>query len=125
MGRDAKVGDRLILAVDFDGTLCEDKFPEIGAPRLEVIKMVKEAQAHGCLLVLWTCRIGQLIDDAVDWCNAHGMTFDAVNDNVRENTDKYGSNPRKVYADFYLDDRSYTDHNTLNKTIKGWECNES
>lgn len=98
----------MIYAVDFDGTLCEDKFPYIGLPRPAVIGFLKALKADGHKLILWTCRSGTDLDAAVAWCDGHGLTFDAVNDNLPENIARHGNNCRKVFADFYIDDRNYT-----------------
>lgn len=96
----------MIYAIDFDGTLCVDRFPEIGEPRLEVIDFAKAAQRGGDRLILWTCRSGADLEAAVAWCAERGLLFDAVNDNLLENISRHGNNCRKVYADRYIDDRT-------------------
>ena len=95
-----------IIAVDFDGTLCENAWPEIGEPKLEVIQVLIHAQEAGARLILWTNRVGTRLREAVDWSEAHGLTFDAVNENLPETLAKYTTNPRKVCADIYLDDKA-------------------
>lgn len=96
----------MIYAVDFDGTLCVDRYPEIGEPRPGVIDFVKSEQTRGAKLILWTCRSGTDLDAAVKWCAAHGLTFDAVNENLPENIARHNNDCRKVYADRYIDDRN-------------------
>lgn len=96
---------RRTIAVDFDGCICENKWPEIGEPRQQVINELIKAQAEGARLILWTCREGEPLDAAVMWCLNHGLRFDAVNDNLQENIAAYGNNCRKVWADEYWDDR--------------------
>ena len=91
-----------VLAVDFDGTLCEHDFPDIGQPKEAVIEYVKVMQEMGWRIILWTVREGLHLEDAVEWCREHGIEFDAINENVVEF--RYPS--RKVYADIYLDDRA-------------------
>ena len=49
---------------------------------------------------------GELLDKALEWCEEMGLLFDAVNDNIPESIEKYGSNCRKVYTDIYIDDLS-------------------
>ena len=94
-----------ILAVDFDGTLCDDKFPRIGAERPEVIEWVKKQYRYGHKLVLWTCREGQSLMEAYDWCCARGILFTAVNENVPElKFCEYGHH--KIVADIYIDDKA-------------------
>lgn len=43
---------------------------------------------------------------AVDWCRDYVLEFDAINDNLPEIVEYYGSNSRKVTCDWYIDDRS-------------------
>lgn len=96
----------MVYAVDFDGTLCENAFPEIGRPRRDVINFVKAARAAGDKVILWTCRVDDRLEAAVAWCAEQGLAFDAVNDNLPELIEKYNSNCRKVCADVYIDDRA-------------------
>lgn len=97
----------MVYAVDFDGTLCVNAFPEIGAPRFDIISFVKCRRRAGDKIILWTCRSGRDLDSAVCWCARHGLEFDAVNDNLAENIACYNNNSRKVSADFYIDDRNF------------------
>lgn len=93
-----------IYAVDFDGTLCESKWPGIGAPNKKLIQQLIQRREEGAKLILWTCRIDEKLQEAVDWCKKFGLEFDAVNDNLPENVDKYGNNTRKIWATCYIDD---------------------
>lgn len=95
-----------IIAVDFDGTLCKNRYPEIGAPTT-LLKRAIEEQKNGACIILWTCRKGTRLDEAVNWSAEHGLIFDAVNANLPENIVQYGGiDTRKVFADEYWDDRS-------------------
>lgn len=103
------------VAVDFDGTLCEDMFPEIGAPRPKVIAYVKELAARGSKIILYTCRENgdrPLLNDAVAFCKAHEIPLFAVNENPGNTWPaKLGQDPehlRKVYASLYIDDKAIT-----------------
>lgn len=73
-------------------------------------------QAKGNKLILFTCREGKPLEDAVEWCRNLGLVFDAVNENLPEGIAEYGSNCRKVYADIYLDDRHFTSDFLIRKT---------
>ena len=95
-----------IIAVDFDGTLCTNRYPKIGEANIRLISILKILQKNGCQLILWTCRCGSLLEDAVKWCSKFQLYFDAVNENVKENLKEYGTDSRKVYADVYIDDKS-------------------
>ena len=95
-----------IIAVDFDGTLCENKWPDIGYPNKELIEQLIKAKRRGDKLILWTCRGGDYLDTAIAWCAGHGLKFDAVNENLPEIVERFESEDRKIYADIYLDDRA-------------------
>lgn len=95
-----------IIAVDFDGTLCENAWPEIGAERTEMLQAVRRAQARGAKLVLWTNRVGARLREAVDWCAERGICFDAVNENTAQTRERFVTDSRKVFADIYLDDKA-------------------
>ena len=96
-----------IIAVDFDGTLVTDEYPHIGKPIWNVINWCKEQQLLGNTLILWTCRSGRELDEAIALCNEVDLHFDYVNCNTIENLMKYGKrDTRKIYADIYLDDKS-------------------
>lgn len=97
---------RPVYAVDFDGTLCCNAWPEIGAPNTKLIEQLKMARQEGVGLILWTCREGEAQAAAVLWCAGHGLYFDAVNSNVPERMALYGKDSRKVSADIYIDDRA-------------------
>lgn len=96
----------IIVAIDFDGILCKDKFPEIGEPNYDMVSFVRRLQDSGVETILWTSRIDDRLVEAVKWCEDRGLHFTSVNDNTPNNKKQYGTNPRKVYADVYMDDRS-------------------
>lgn len=96
--------DVKIIAVDFDGVLCENKYPEIGLPNEEIFEYLESEKKKGTKLILWTCRTGGTLTNAVKWCAEHGLIFDAVNENVKEIKDVFGDG-RKVFANEYIDDR--------------------
>jgi 2-hydroxy-3-keto-5-methylthiopentenyl-1-phosphate phosphatase len=95
-----------IIAVDFDGTLCEEKYPEIGEPNFNLIQYIIDRQNDGDKIILWTCRKDKELDDAVEWCSDLGLIFDAVNENLPEIIEAFGKDTRKIFADEYIDDRN-------------------
>lgn len=118
-----------IIAVDFDGTLVENKYPEIGKPLRgftddtlfnELIALRK----HGVKVILWTSRLGKELENAVNFCKSMGLEFDAVNDDLKEIKDEFDSYKewqktkypecRKVHADIYIDDKALTNNFQLN-----------
>lgn len=95
-----------IVAVDFDGTLVEDKYPLIGKPNKTMFDICKALKKFGVHLILWTCRDGTQLLDAVAFCEQNGLYFDAVNSNIPETIHMFNNDTRKVYADLYIDDKS-------------------
>ena len=97
--------DKLIIGVDFDGTIVEDAFPKIGKPRIFAFETLKKLQEDGHRLILWTYRSGTKLDEAVKFCEQNGIIFYAVNKSFPEEQFDY-SKSRKIYADIYIDDRN-------------------
>lgn len=95
-----------IIAVDFDGTLFTDGYPGIGRPILDTIVMLESEQEKGAKIILWTNRSGEPLRAAIEACAEIGIHFDAVNDNLPEIVEFFGTNPRKVFANEYWDDRT-------------------
>lgn len=97
---------RRVIAVDFDGVLCEDKWPEIGPEKKDIVELAKYQKQTGTALILWTCRCGERLDEVVAWCRERGLEFDAVNENLPERVAFYGTESRKISADEYWDDKA-------------------
>lgn len=95
-----------VYAVDFDGTLCESIYPGIGAPNMGLILHLIKRRNQGNKVILWTCRCGQQLTDAVEFCRKYGLEFDSVNENLPELMKIWGNDPRKVAADIYIDDKA-------------------
>lgn len=95
-----------IYAVDFDGTLCESVFPGIGSPNMALINHLIKRRKQGNKIILWTCRCGDRLKDAVEWCREYGLEFDAVNENLQEMIEWHGNDCRKIFADVYIDDKA-------------------
>lgn len=98
----------MIIAVDFDGILCENKFPDIGSPNYEIISLIRQLIDKGHEVILWTSRADAELHSAIDWCNDYGLHFCSINENAPSNVEqykeKYPNGTRKVYADIYIDD---------------------
>lgn len=91
--------------MDFDGTLCKNAYPNIGKPKMNVINKVKKAKNEGATIILWTCREGASLDRAVEWCNNIGLKFDCINENPVSQQEIFNSDPRKIGATEYWDDK--------------------
>lgn len=97
---------RLVIAVDFDGTLVEHRYPQIGDEIPFAVDTLKMLQAEGHRLILWSVREGSLLEEAVRWCKKRGLTFYAVNKNYPEETPDDELYSRKLKADLFIDDRN-------------------
>ena len=94
------------IAVDFDGTLVVDRHPEIGEPIFETINKLKEEQKKGAIIILWTCRCGEALEEALRFCIQHNIHLDYVNKNIPDVINTFGGDTRKIFATEYWDDRS-------------------
>jgi len=94
-----------IIAIDFDGTIVEHAYPEIGRPMMFAFATIKELHKKGHRLILWTYRQGKYLDDAVAFCQQNGVEFYAVNENYPGEMETEGYS-RKLLADLFIDDRN-------------------
>lgn len=93
------------IAVDFDGTIVEHRYPEIGREQLFAFETLKELQKQDHQLILWTYRSGEELEQALAFCRERGLEFYAANRNYPE--EKWEEDvPRKIQADVYIDDRN-------------------
>jgi hydroxymethylpyrimidine pyrophosphatase-like HAD family hydrolase len=93
-----------VIAVDFDGTIVEHRYPAIGKEMLFAFATMKALQQKGHKLILWTIRTGDLLQDAVNYCKENGVEFYAVNKNYPEE-EMDAKTSRKLNADIFIDDR--------------------
>jgi len=106
---------KYICALDYDGTLFEGSYPKLGKPKKDVIKQANAFKKCGANLVLWTCREGKGLQEAISRCSKEGLVFEEINENTKEQKE-YMSKVlmekgdifalRKIYADIYVDDKS-------------------
>jgi hypothetical protein len=93
------------IAVDFDGTIVEHAYPEIGRPipfAIDTLKLLQEKHQ----LILWTVRTGKELNDAIEYCRENGVEFYAVNKNFPEEEFDQETDSRKINADIFIDDRN-------------------
>lgn len=97
----------MVIAVDFDGTIVEHKYPAIGEEipfATETLKMLIKDRHK---LILWSVREGKLLEEAVEWCRKRGVEFYAVNRDYPEETMQNNNHfSRKLKADYFIDDRN-------------------
>lgn len=94
------------IAVDFDGTIVEHRYPIIGEEKLFAFETLKQLQKLGHQLILWTFRHGKELDEAVDYCKKRGIEFYAVNKSYPEEEFDPATMSRKLDAEIFIDDRN-------------------
>ena len=96
-----------IIAIDFDGTIVEDRFPAIGKPMPFALETLKMLENDGYRLILWTYRHGSKLEEAVEFLNKHGINLYAVNRSYPDEKSHPSDVSRKIHADIFIDDRNY------------------
>lgn len=97
---------RLVIAVDFDGTIVEHRYPHIGEERPFATQTLRLLSQSGHRLILWTVREGALLDAAVEWCSKRGVEFYAINRDYPEEQPTDSGRSRKIKAQLFIDDRN-------------------
>lgn len=95
-----------IIAIDFDGTIVEDKYPKIGKPQIFAFETLKRLESDGHRLVLWTYRHGARLQEALKFCEENGIEFYAVNSSFQGEDFDLNTQSRKINADIFVDDRN-------------------
>ena len=111
----------MVVAIDFDNTIVYSNYPKIIKPlpyALDVIKILMNDKYT--TLILWTCREGKDLEDALNWLDIHNIHFDYINENSKERIELYGTNPRKIGADLFIDDHSYEGIEGIERLWKNW-----
>lgn len=96
----------MLIAVDFDGTIVEHKYPKIGNEIPFATQTLRQLLMDGHRLVLWTNREGKLLEEAVKWCQERGVEFYALNSDKPEESSIGYSGSRKILVDLFIDDRN-------------------
>lgn len=104
---------RKAVAIDFDGTIAYTDYPTIISANREALAFIGKCRRLGVAVILWTCRTGHHLEEALEWCYKQGIAFDAINENLDDWKDEFYKkfpsvppNSRKVCADIYIDDRA-------------------
>jgi histidinol phosphatase-like enzyme len=95
----------MIIAIDFDGTIVADQYPEIGQLKPNAKEVIQQLKEDGHYIIIWTCRTGTRMYQVRDFLNEQEIPFDQINKSNPDNVEKYGIDTRKVYADVYIDDK--------------------
>lgn len=94
----------MVIAVDFDGTIVEHEYPKIGKAIPFAIETLLQLQKEGHVLLLWSVREDDLLQEAYDYCLKKGVKFYAANKNHPD--EDVAASPRKLNADLFIDDRN-------------------
>ena len=96
----------MIIAIDFDGTIVEDQFPDIGKMIPGARENINKLYADGYTIIIWSCRTGIKKSRAIEWLVMNGIKFHYFNKSCQTNVAAHGGkDTRKVYANLYIDDR--------------------
>ena len=104
------------IAVDFDGTIVTNQYPEVGELMPGALATLKEWKERGKTIIVWTCREDEYAEAAKAFLNKEGVPFDLFNENPPELIEKYGNDCRKLGADFFIDDKA-----TFGGSVDWWE----
>ena len=96
----------MTIAVDFDGTIVEHRYPKIGEEIPFATETLKILAKERHRLILWTVREGDLLEEAIEWCRQRGVSFYAVNEDYPEEEKNHHGFSRKLKADLFIDDRN-------------------
>jgi hypothetical protein len=116
----------MVIAVDFDGTIVEHEYPKIGKAIPFAIETLLQLQKEGHILLMWTVRDGDLLQEAVNYCEKKGLKFYAANKNHPDEDVSTAS--RKLNAEMFIDDRNLgglPDWGVIYHAIKAMERGET
>jgi len=101
------MGDgRLIIAIDFDNTIVEPLYPEIGVLKANCKRIINKWYNLGHAIIINTCRAGKFHGDCEKFLIQNGISFNFINCNMPELINFYKADTRKISADVYIDDRN-------------------
>ena len=98
---------KLVIAIDFDGTIVTNKYPDIGYLKRNAKKVINELFDAGHEIIINSCRQGKEEQDMIDFLKQMGIKYSAVNENLCYRIEEYNNDCRKIGADVYIDDKAY------------------
>ena len=96
--------DKYVIAIDFDGTIVQHMYPDIGETMDGALEGLHQLAMDGHHIVIWTCRVGKELIDVRNWLNGNGVIYDALNHNA--GCVNFPTGP-KIYYDILVDDRAW------------------
>lgn len=106
-GRNVTPQRKLILAIDYDGTLDNAPYPEVGQLALWAKVVMQQLAKEGHTLIVWTCRENQPLQDALNFLRSQQVPFHYANQNDPWMVEAWGNDSRKIFANLYFDDRAH------------------
>lgn len=98
---------KLIISIDFDGTIVRDRYPLIGEPYPDAVNTIRTLYTYGHYIIINTCRVGRYFDQMKSFLREWQIPYDTINENNPDRIKKYGGDCRKISADIYIDDKAY------------------
>jgi ABC-type sugar transport system substrate-binding protein len=93
----------MIIAVDFDGTVVDHRFPDVGSDAPGAVDTLRDLVAQGHKIILWTMRDGEQLQDAIKWYRQRNIPLFGIQRNPEQN---WTTSP-KAYAHLYIDDAAF------------------
>lgn len=107
------------IAVDFDGTIVENKYPDIGELFPDAKRIINKYKSLGGHVIINTCRSGLHEEKVVEFLEDNDIMYDAINENLPHRIKLFNADCRKIGADLYLDDRDVWFESI--KNLIGWK----
>lgn len=98
--------EQLFLSIDFDGTIVEEGFPEIGKIKPRTVELMKQAKEQGHIIIVWTARSDIHLEKAREFLIKNEIPYHFINENPEDEYAKKGIQGRKLFSHVYLDDRA-------------------
>lgn len=95
----------MIIAIDFDGTIVRSEYPVIIEEMPHAGEIMRSLKKRGHYIILWTCRTGDSLLEAINWLLLNNIIIDRINDHNPDNASLYDNSGKKIYADLYIDDK--------------------
>lgn len=95
-----------IIAVDFDGTIVKNRWPEIGEINEHIVEEMRKEDKNGTVIILWTCRTGKELENAIKFCYENDIPIDYANENCEWVKNHFDGEGIKVFAHKYIDDKA-------------------
>ena len=96
----------MIIAIDFDGTIADSKFPDCGTIKPNAKEVINTLFEAGHEIIIWTCRFEKDEHAAKEFLDNHGVKYHKINEHMDWAIEKFGNNTRKIFADIYIDDKN-------------------